>query len=147
MTLVIAYGNPLRQDDGVGWAIAEALANHPAVELEAVHQLLPELAEPLSRASFAVFVDARRDGRAGEVRRTAIAPAPSGWAGAHSLGPEQLLGLCQRYYGHAPEAVLVSVAGACFGFGADLSPEVVRAIPSAVRCVLAETSSPAGVRP
>ena len=25
MTLVIAYGNPLRQDDGVGWAVAEAM--------------------------------------------------------------------------------------------------------------------------
>jgi hydrogenase maturation protease len=137
MTLVIAYGNPLRQDDGVGWAIAETLTHHhPAVELETVHQLVPEQAERLSRASFAVFVDARRGGAAGEVQRTVVRPAADAWTSGHLLGPEQLLGLCQRYYGRAPEAVLVSVSGARFGFGADLSPEVVRSIPRAVRCIL-----------
>jgi hydrogenase maturation protease len=147
MTLVIAYGNPLRQDDGVGWAVAEALAGHPGVRLETVHQLLPELAEPLSRAHFAVFVDARRGGPAGEVRRTTVVAASDGWSSAHSLGPEQLLGLCERCFGHAPKAVLVSVAGARFDFGADLSPEVALAIPNAVSCVLAEHPSHAGGRP
>lgn len=142
MTLVIAYGNPLRQDDGIGWAVAEALAHrHPAVDLETVHQLVPELAEPLSRASFAVFVDARRGGLPGEVQRRVVRPAADAWTSGHFLDPEQLLGLCQRCYGRAPEAVLVSVAGARFGFGADLSPDVVRSIPRAVRCVLGPPAS------
>jgi hydrogenase maturation protease len=136
MTLVIACGNPLRQDDGVGWAVAAALSGRRDVEIETVHQLLPELAEPLSRASFAVFVDARRGGPTGEVRRTSISPSSHVWSGAHSLGPEALLGLCQRCYGRAPEAVLVSVAGSRFGFGEDLSPEVRDAVPGAVSRIL-----------
>jgi len=136
MTLVIAFGNPLRQDDSVGWAVAEALMGRPGVELRRVHQLLPELAEPLSRATDVVFIDARRGVPSGEVRRERLAPASTTWTGTHSLGPEALLGLSLRHYGRAPEAVLVSIGGARFGFGEDLSPEVRDAIPQAVSCVL-----------
>lgn len=138
MTLVIGFGNPLRQDDSIGWVVAEALVDQPGVELRRVHQLLPELAESLSRAKDVVFVDARRGGPAGEVRRTRLTPASTTWSGTHSLSPEALLGLCERYYGRTPEAVLVSIAGARFGFGEDLSPEVRDAIPQAVSCVLGD---------
>jgi hydrogenase maturation protease len=136
--LVIGFGNPLRQDDSVGWAVAEALADQPGVELRRVHQLLPELAELLSRATDVVFVDARRGVPPGEVRRTRLKPASSAWSGTHSLSPEALLGLCLRHYGRTPEAVLVSIGGARFGFGEDLSPVVRAAIPEAVRCALGE---------
>ena len=57
--LVLAYGNPLRRDDGVGWVIGERLAEllpEEAVDVRVLHQLTPELAEPISRASRAFWL-------------------------------------------------------------------------------------------
>ena len=60
--LVIGVGNPLRGDDGLGWHAAEHLRER-LVELHATvtscHQLIPELAEPVSRAERVIFIDAR----------------------------------------------------------------------------------------
>src|SRR5512138_3332741 len=68
-TLVLGYGNTLRGDDGVGWRVAEAFARiAPDVEVRAVHQLSPELAEVASHYDAAVFVDAAADGEPGAVR-------------------------------------------------------------------------------
>jgi hydrogenase maturation protease len=146
-TLVVAYGNPLRQDDGVGWAVAAALSGRDDVEVRTVQQLLPEMAEALARAAFVVFVDARRGGEPGLVEQAAVTPAWTTWTGAHSLRPEELLGLCRRYYGRAPEAVLVSVAGERFGFGEELSPAVRAAIPRVVEDVLGLRGAVAMGRP
>ena len=82
--LVIAWGNPLREDDGVAWHVLEGLRALqprpwlPALRLRHAHQLTPELAECVSRAAGVVFVDARRDGTPGEVRcRARRRPPPA----------------------------------------------------------------------
>ena len=69
--LVIAWGNPLREDDAVAWHVLEALRrlqprqSLPALHLRHAQQLTPEMAECVSRAAGVVFVDARRDGTPG----------------------------------------------------------------------------------
>ena len=78
--LIIGYGNPLRSDDGFGWhasrLIARELAGHD-VEVITCHQLTPELAEPLSQCSQAVFIDADAEGEPGEIHwREIQAPSP-----------------------------------------------------------------------
>ena len=72
-SLVVGVGNPLREDDGVGWHLAEALAQ-TGVPTHTCHQLLPELAAELSQVDLVLFVDARAEGleahaRSVEVRR------------------------------------------------------------------------------
>ena len=134
--LVIAFGNPLRQDDGASFAVAEALGHCPGVDVMRVHQLMPELAATLRDASRVVFVDARRDGPPGRIRREPVVASPSPWTSTHGLDPARLLGLCRTLYGRAPLACIVSIAGECFGFGNDLSERVRRAVPAAVRSVL-----------
>src|SRR5262245_29107852 len=66
--LIIGYGNPLRADDGVGWQaarhLAELLRDEP-IEILALHQLTPELAEPISRADLIIFIDASNEGQPG----------------------------------------------------------------------------------
>lgn len=58
--LVIGYGNTLRSDDGVGYRIAETVAqwNLTSVRSLSVQQLTPELAETMSHAKTVIFVDA-----------------------------------------------------------------------------------------
>jgi hydrogenase maturation protease len=131
--LVIAFGNPLRQDDGVAWEVARALESQPGLDVRTVQQLVPELAWAMSDADTVVFVDAARAGRAGHVKRETIVAADPMGAGAHALDPARLLGLCRSLYGRAPTTSAVSIAGARFGFGEALSEPVRRAVPSAVR--------------
>ena len=140
--LVIAWGNPLREDDGVAWHVLEALRALqprpwlPPMRLRHAHQLTPEMADCVSRAAGVVFVDARRDGRPGEVRCEAVAPAAGSNPLAHSVSPQTLLLYAETLFGRAPEAVVVSVAGERFGMGEGLSPVVRRSVPRAIRAIL-----------
>lgn len=157
--LVIAWGNPLREDDAVAWYVLDALRqlqprrSLPALHLRHAQQLTPEMAECVSRAQGVVFVDARRDGSPGEVRCEAITPSAGSNPLAHSLSPQALLLLAEQLYGRAPRAVVVSIAGERFGLGEDLSPAVRRAVPRAVRSVIrqarrwAQVTKPTGPLP
>jgi hydrogenase maturation protease len=135
--LVIAWGNPLREDDGVAWHVLDVLRTLrprpglPRLRLRHAHELTPELAEPISRAAGVVFVDARRDGRPGEVRCEEVRPGPGADPLAHALSPEGLLLYAERLCGRAPRAAIVSLPGLHFAFGEELSPEVRRAVPKA----------------
>jgi hydrogenase maturation protease len=121
--LVIGYGNELRGDDGLGPAVAEAVAaiGLPDVECLAVHQLVPELAERLADARLAVFVDARVGPGEQAVEVTRIKTGESGGLMAHAADPRALLALARAVYGRAPEAWLVAVTGCHFEFGDGLS--------------------------
>jgi hydrogenase maturation protease len=128
--LVVGVGNPLREDDGVGWRLAEALAEEGA-RAQTCHQLLPELAAELGQVELVLFADARAEGPPGQVLFQALeASAAPGYS--HHLDPAALLALVQALYGRCPEAHLLSVAGASFGYREGLSPEVEAALPAAL---------------
>jgi hydrogenase maturation protease len=138
--LIVGYGNALRGDDGVGWQVADRLAGDPRLagaEVLARHQLTPELATDVARASLVVLVDASAgDGAPGSVSVRRLQPrrdAVPGWS--HRLDPAALAGLAGVLYGAAPPVVLVSVAGASFAAGERLSPAVERAVPEVVEAV------------
>jgi hydrogenase maturation protease len=148
--LVIGYGNPLRQDDGVGWHVAEQLDASPGADLEirTSHQLTPEMAEPVSRSELVVFVDARETGIPGATSCTRVAQqAAPGAVSTHSTSPEELLALAHDLFGAAPDAWVVSVAGAAFDHGTTLSPAVRASVEPAARLVrgLVESSRRARV--
>jgi hydrogenase maturation protease len=130
--LIVAYGNPLRSDDGVGWAVAEELSRRlasPEVEVLQLLQLLPELAESISRADTVIFVDASCDGEPGELRCRPITPPPAKAQFTHQLSPAELLGLARQLYGATPEAFCVSLTGECFEHGDELSKSVAARLP------------------
>ena len=137
--LVVGYGNPLRGDDGIGWHAAELLATDPRLDgarVLAHHQLAPELAEDISRASLVVLVDASADGDPGTVRVHTVEPTPAGqttWS--HHLDPQTLAGLAEALYGLVPPIVLVSVAAGSFAEGDGLSGALERALPEVVEVV------------
>jgi len=145
--LVIAWGNPLREDDAVAWHVLEGLRSLkprpglPALKLRHAHQLTPEMAECVSQAQGVLFIDARRDGNPGEVRCEGITPSAGSNPLAHSLTPQALLLLAEQLYGRAPRAVVLSVAGERFGMGEALSPVVRRALPRAIRAGLRQAKT------
>ncbi len=135
--LVIAYGNPLRCDDGVAWQSAEEIRRKLAsqVDVICVHQLAPELAEEISRAGTVIFLDATDDGNPGKVVCQAVSAEPIQPRFSHHLSPAQILTLCDQLYEVRPRGFLISISGQCFDHGEGLSPAAIRALPQTVAAV------------
>lgn len=133
LPLVIGYGNPLRADDGFGWQVAQQLAATlpaNAATVLAVHQLTPELADEIGRASLVVFVDVHADGQAGQlVVRALGADADLPASFSHDVDAQAVLSLTQTLYGTCPPSVMLSVGGDDFGYGVGLSPLVEARLP------------------
>ena len=107
--LIIGFGNPLREDDGLGWRAAELLGQQlPAGEAEIIqcHQLTPELAASFEDASVVVFLDAATDAEPGAVSSVPVR-AESTVVWSHYLSPGQLLGLSEQLGRPAPPAFLI----------------------------------------
>ena len=131
--LVIGYGNTLRRDDGVGPRVADAVA---ALALPGVHALAcplltPELADPISRARVAIFVDAAVDAPR-EVQLRKLAPADTSQVMAHAASPATLLALARDVFGHAPEAWWLTIPAEDLGIGEELSPLAQRGMETAI---------------
>jgi hydrogenase maturation protease len=124
-TLIIGYGNTLRRDDGVGYALAEEIATEvwPEVQALAVHQLTPELAAIMTEVERVIFVDAQGHWQAGEPLITLSPLQFSGQTGSleHHCSPSYLLALTQALYGPPPQAWLLAIAAEDFSFGDGLS--------------------------
>ena len=135
--LVVGYGNPLRGDDGLGWYAAAALAADPGpadTDVLTRHQLTPELAEDVANARLAVLIDASLGDTPGCVSIREVAPAP-GPSWSHHLRPEDVVGLAQALFGATPQVFLVTVTGAHFGYGTQLSPAVSSCVPKVLAIV------------
>jgi hydrogenase maturation protease len=137
--LILGIGNPLREDDGLGWAAAECLAREcagPDVSVHQIHQLTPEWAEAVSRVGLVVFLDASRVGVLGELAVQWIAETPDAPSSfSHQLTPRTLLSCARALYGRAPRACLISLTGEAFGYGEGLSPTVQSRLPGMVQRV------------
>ncbi|MBD3166409.1 hydrogenase maturation protease [bacterium] len=70
--LIIAYGDPSKGDDGVGWAVGQAVAPHyednPAVKVHALQNLTVDLADEIATAERVLFIHATAEGEPGEIR-------------------------------------------------------------------------------
>lgn len=146
--LVLAFGNTLRGDDGVGWKIAEALEESIAartatdaddakardVEVLVTHQLTPELTHPISGAHTVIFVDCSAVAAPGTVSTLELhtgTQLPRVFT--HHVDPASLLALTQELYGEIPaHAYAVTVGGLSFELSEKLTEPVRRAIPKAV---------------
>jgi hydrogenase maturation protease len=143
--IVAGIGNAYRRDDGVGVAIAEAVA---AAE-PFVHDVGP-IGEPLDLlgkwdyAALAVVIDATRSGVSpGTIvvseltnpspQRSAAIPVQTS---THGLGLMDVLRLAE-VLGAAPRrVVLVGIEGRSFGDGTSMCVEVERSVPKAIDLVI-----------
>jgi len=142
--LIIGIGNPLRSDDGLGWAVVEQLSydGNIGCDLHTVYQLTPELAQWMAAASFVVIVDANREGEPGELCIRTVSPsAQPGAIGTHHTTPEELAVLTAAIYGQCPPVVIITMTGVDFGLGECLSAVIARKVPfvsEVVRLVITE---------
>ena len=130
--LIIGYGNPLRGDDAFGYRAAEHIPGAIAV-----HQLTPELMDPIARADRVLFLDAAAEGVPGEIRRRPVHPTAEGASLTHHTTPESLLAGAKSLYGRAPEGELLTVSAATFVLSETLSPEVQQALDEVLRVISA----------
>jgi len=115
--LVLGYGNPGRQDDGLGPAAAAEIEklDWPGVTARDNYQLVIEDAVDIAEHEVVWFVDAARSGgEPYEVLR--LAPAFDVAFSSHLVKPETLLAIAEQYYGKSPEAYLVGIRGYEFEF-------------------------------
>src|SRR6266568_2225638 len=124
--LIVAYGNPLRSDDGLAWRVAEDLEGKfppEQVEIVRLHQLVPELAESISRSQLVIFLDAATPDsektKPGDIRveqiHQKVSSQPSGFCHAFSAG--NVLSMAEQLYGAQPDAYFVSMIGENFHHG------------------------------
>ena len=151
--LIIAYGNPLRSDDGVAWRVAEMLQNKtsPAeIEITCLTQLAPELAETASQFQCVIFVDAVSSPQAipGEIRVEELGgtnPSDSATHFSHVLSPHAVIRLAETLYHAKPQAFAVTVVGEKFDHGEGLSPAVASVLQEVVARIaglVCESSDP-----
>jgi hydrogenase maturation protease len=136
--IAIAYGNPLRGDDELAWRAADELKKKfRDIEIVKEHQLVPELAESISRSEAVIFIDAAADepgqDQAGKIRIVEMSEAEPGRDLSspfhHQYSPVSLLALAAKLYGARPRAFVASLVGQDFGHGEHLSPAVENAMP------------------
>lgn len=115
-TLLIAYGNPGRGDDGLGPAFAERIAAHdlPGLTVEIDYQLTVEHALMMAPFARVIFADARMDGDGAFEFRPLVPGNPQN-IGSHSVTPEVALALCQLLYGATLQAFVLGISGDKFG--------------------------------
>jgi hydrogenase maturation protease len=145
--LVIAYGNRLRGDDAVGWVVADALRDDPrmdSADVVAVHQLTPDLAAEVTRASRVVFVDAQLDPalQPGVVTVDAVRRDLDAGSMTHHVEAGTILSLAEALYDASPPAIAVSVVIASLGPGADLGTAVGASVSQLVETVVGLCQDP-----
>ncbi len=134
--IVFGYGNPGRQDDGLGPAAVDAITHvgWPSVTTQWNYQLNIEDADEASKHDCVVFVDAAAAGlEPYEVQH--LQPSRGTAFSTHLLSPEVLLAICRDYYGRVPPAVLVAIRGYAFDFGEGLTPRARQNLQEAIEYI------------
>ena len=137
-SLIIGIGNPLRSDDGLGWAVTEQLSldSNTSCDIHNVYQLTPELAQSMAAVNLVIMIDANHEGEPGELRiRTLSKSAQPGAVGTHYTTPEEIAALTAIVYGQCPPVVVVTMTGANFSIGEQFSSIITRRIPLACDAV------------
>ena len=142
LCLILACGNTLRGDDGIGpwladWA-EEKFRENPTIRILSRQQWTPDLAEEIADSESVLFIDCSTESAPGSVRLIEVEPsAPAQGLATHHLGAPELLALARELYDSQPRnALLLTVGASSTELGETLSTAVTAALPNA--CTLLE---------
>jgi hydrogenase maturation protease len=151
-TLLIGYGNPDRQDDGLAWHILFQLAGRidrpvdfdtgisfidfqQSPDFLFSLQITPEMIDIIKDYERVCFVDAHTGNIPEEVRLVPLRSEFQKSPFTHHMTPETCLSLHENIYHRLPEAILVSVRGYEFQFNQILSTRTEILVNSAIELI------------
>ncbi len=111
LILVYGYGNPGRQDDGLGVCFVHELErlNIPNCTFEENFQLNAEDALTISRFDIVIFADASVKGKGFSL--TPLLPALEIGFTTHAMHPASVVALCKELYSVLPQCWLLELRG------------------------------------
>ena len=139
--LILACGNTMRGDDGVGLWLAEwaerRFADQPGVRVIADHQWTPELAEDVAHAQSVLFIDCTLDTAPGSLHLTPVEPAAAGQGiNTHHQNAAELLALSRDLFNSLPRnAQLLTIGAGSTELGEAFSAAVTAALPDACKLI------------
>jgi hydrogenase maturation protease len=134
--LVFGYGNPGRQDDGMGVLLVDELYKWAAeyninyISTDSNYQLNLEDAATVSEYGIIVFADASKE----EIENytfTELKPSAAVDFTMHSVSPGFILHLCGEIFHRQPRAYLLHIKGYSWEFMADPTPEAMKNLKEA----------------
>ena len=126
--LIYGYGNPGRQDDGLGkalielaeeWVQKEDLEN---ISFDVGYQLLVEDVTLIENKDLIIFVDASMDERIVDFDLAAVEADDKETFTMHQVSPGFILALYETLYGPAPPSYLLQIRGYEWEMEESLSP-------------------------
>lgn len=115
-TIIIGYGNPGRQDDGLGPSVVNQLTallpdkDEFQLKLQSNYQLTVEDAYDILEFDQVIFVDASLNAQA-PFSFIKIKETNNSGLGSHSLTPNAVIRLCETLYGKRPRAYILAIKG------------------------------------
>jgi hydrogenase maturation protease len=126
--LVYGYGNPGRQDDGLGILLAEMIddwakeKNYQSVFTDSNYQLNIEDAYALNEYDIVIYADASIE-EIDNYLFEELKPKLNTNFSMHSVSPAFVIGLCHEIYNEIPESYLLHIKGYEWEFMNDLTKE------------------------
>lgn len=127
--LVYGYGNPGRQDDGLGAAFVQMLEewlsenSFPHITTDCNYQLNIEDAAAVADKKMVIFVDASQE----DIEDYSFTKVEASDArvefSMHAVSSSFVIDLCQKIYGKVPEAWLLHIRGYEWDFKEELTPK------------------------
>lgn len=136
--LLIGYGNPAREDDGLGPAVAEIVdkLNIPGLTVESDYQLAVEDAADIAEHDLVVFVDACVDCE-GPYSFTEVEPSMDISFSTHSVEPEILMGMATQLFKAGTKGYALGIRGYSFEmFKEEMTEKAVGNMGKAVEFLL-----------
>ena len=139
--LIYAYGNPGRQDDGLGNRFVEELGkwiddkNIQGIEIESNYQLNIEDSLKVADKDIVIFVDASNE----DIKDIHFSVVESSEGRSefttHSASPAFVLALCIRLYNKHPKTYLLQIRGYEWEFKEGLSAKAEKNLQKALEFV------------
>lgn len=136
--LIFGYGNPGRQDDGLGAAFIEKMElwlkekKWSEIELDTNYQLNIEDAEQIAGYDVVYFVDATIE-PIEQYSLTKVEPSDAKVEFTmHAVSPAFVLDLCRKLFGKAPETWLLHLKGYEWEFEEKLSTKASQNLEAAL---------------
>ncbi len=114
--LIYGYGNPGRQDDGLGIFLTEKVDNWikeknlKSIKVDCNYQLNIEDAAEIADKDLVVFVDASKED-INDFLFTEVKPSDKTEFSMHAVSPSYIFNLCNIIYNKAPDTYLLHIKG------------------------------------